>query len=101
MCLDLGVDRFYLELFSTLVRTKFGAFSIIIIMYIYHALINAMSAHMIHINLKMKFYTHVEYILKSSFVVLYVHRKSMAYWGRGENGIGNESPGPPPCSHIS
>ena len=62
MCLDLGVDRFYLELFSTLVRTKFGAFSIIIIiiMYIYHALINALSAHMIHINLKMKFYTRVE-----------------------------------------
>ena len=34
---------------------------IIIIMYIYHALINALSAHMIHINLNMIFYTHVEY----------------------------------------
>ena len=33
---------------------------IIIIMYIYHALINALSAHMIHINLNMIFYTHVE-----------------------------------------
>ena len=32
---------------------------IIIIMYIYHALINALSAHMIHINLNMIFYTHV------------------------------------------
>ena len=31
---------------------------IIIIMYIYHALINALSAHMIHINLNMIFYTH-------------------------------------------
>ena len=31
---------------------------IIIIMYIYHALINAPSAHMIHINLNMIFYTH-------------------------------------------
>ena len=30
----------------------------IIIMYIYHALINALSAHMIHINLNMIFYTH-------------------------------------------
>ena len=29
----------------------------IIIMYIYHALINALSAHMIHINLNMIFYT--------------------------------------------
>ena len=34
---------------------------IIIIMYIYHALINALSVHMIHINLNMIFYTHVEY----------------------------------------
>ena len=33
---------------------------IIIIMYIYHALINALSAHMIHINLNI-FYTHVEH----------------------------------------
>ena len=29
---------------------------IIIIMYIYHALINALSVHMIHINLNMIFY---------------------------------------------
>ena len=34
---------------------------IIIIMYIYQALINALSAHMIHINLNMIFYTHVEH----------------------------------------
>ena len=34
---------------------------IIIMMYIYHALINVLSAHMIHINLNMKFYTHVEH----------------------------------------
>ena len=30
-------------------------------MYIYHALINALSAHMIHINLNMIFCTHVEH----------------------------------------
>ena len=30
-------------------------------MYIYHALITALSAHMIHINLNMIFYTHVEH----------------------------------------
>ena len=34
---------------------------IIIIMYIYYALINALSTHMIHINLNMIFYTHVEH----------------------------------------
>ena len=34
----------------------------IIIMYIYHALINALSAHMIHINLNMIFYTHAEHV---------------------------------------
>ena len=34
---------------------------IIIIMYIYHMLINALSTHMIHINLNMIFYTHVEH----------------------------------------
>ena len=33
----------------------------VIIMYIYHALINALSAHIIHINLNMIFYTHVEH----------------------------------------
>ena len=33
----------------------------IIIMYIYHALINALSAHMIRINLNMIFYTNVEH----------------------------------------
>ena len=32
---------------------------LIIIMYIYHALISALSAHMIHINLNEIFYTHV------------------------------------------
>ena len=30
-------------------------------MYIYHVLINALSAHMIHINLNKVFYTHVEH----------------------------------------
>ena len=30
-------------------------------MYIYHALINALSAHMVYVNLKRIFYTHVEH----------------------------------------
>ena len=43
---------------------------IIIIMYIYHALINALSAHMIHINLNMIFYTHVKH---SPTKTIYTH----------------------------
>ena len=47
------------------VRKQFPSFPVsktgIIIMHIYHALINAPSAHMIHINLNMIFYTHVEH----------------------------------------
>ena len=34
---------------------------IILTVYIYHALINALSAHIIHINLNMIIYTHVEH----------------------------------------
>ena len=33
-------------------------------MYIYHALINALRTHMIHINLNMMFYTHVPALIK-------------------------------------
>ena len=39
----------------------FFSTELIIIMYIYHAVINALSAHMIHINLNMIFYAHVEH----------------------------------------
>ncbi len=44
---------------------------IIIIMYIYHALINALSAHMIHINLNMIFYTHVEHSPTKTIYIKY------------------------------
>ena len=40
---------------------KNNIFSIIIIMYIYHALVNTLNTHMIHINLNLIFYTHVEH----------------------------------------
>ena len=43
---------------------------IIIIMYIYHALINALSAHMIHINLNMIFYTHAEHSHESCVCIV-------------------------------
>ena len=37
---------------------------IVIITYTYHALINALSAHTIHINLTTIFYTHVDHLPK-------------------------------------
>ena len=40
-------------------------------MYIYHALINALSAHMIHINLNMIFYTHVEHSPTKTIFIKY------------------------------
>ena len=40
-------------------------------MYIYHALINAMSAHMIHINLNMLFYTHGEHSRTKTVYIKY------------------------------
>ena len=49
----------------------------IIIMYIYHALINALSAHMIHINLNMIFYTHVEHShTKTIYIKYYKNKKN-------------------------
>ena len=49
----------------------------IIIMYIYHALINALSAHMIHINLNMIFYTPVEHSpTKTIYINYYTHTKT-------------------------
>ena len=44
---------------------------IIIIMYIYHALINALSAHMIHIDLNTIFYTHVEHSPTKTIYIKY------------------------------
>ena len=47
----------------------------IIIMYIYHALINALSAHMIHINLNIIFYTHVEHSHTKTIYIKYYKKK--------------------------
>ena len=41
-------------------------------MYIYHALINALSAHVIHINLNVILYTHVEH--SPAKTVNYLHK---------------------------
>ena len=40
-------------------------------MYIYHALINALSARVIHINLNMIFYTHVEHSPTKTIYIKY------------------------------
>ena len=44
-------------------------------MYIYHALINALSVHMIRINLNMIFYTHVERhsLTKTIYIKYYIY----------------------------
>ena len=47
----------------------------IIMMHIYHALINALSAHMIHINLNMIFYTHVEHSPTKTIYIKYYTKK--------------------------
>ena len=44
-------------------------------MYIYHVLINALSAHMIHINLRMIFYTHVEHSPTKTIYIKYYKNK--------------------------
>ena len=51
---------------------------LIIIMYIYHALIdNAPSAHMIRINLNMIFYTHVEHSpTKTIYIKLFFFKQT-------------------------
>ena len=43
-------------------------------MYNYHALINALSTHMIHINLNMIFYTHVEHSSTKTIYIKYYQK---------------------------
>ena len=51
---------------------------IIIILYIYHALINALSAHMIHVNLNMIFYTLVFLLCPLPLVFIFVSSFSLS-----------------------
>ena len=44
-------------------------------MYIYHALINALSAHMIHISLNMIFYARVEHSPTETIYIKYYTEK--------------------------
>ena len=43
-------------------------------MYIYHALINALSAHMVHINLNTIFYTHIEHSPTKTIYIRYMEK---------------------------
>ena len=45
-------------------------------MYIYHALINTLNAHMIHINLNMIFYAHVEHSPTKTIYIKYYKTKT-------------------------
>ena len=45
--------------------------TIILIIYTYHALINALNAHLIHINLNIIFYTHEEHSPTKTIYVKY------------------------------
>ena len=49
-------------------------------MYFYHALINALIAHMIHINLNIIFYTHVEHSpTKTIYIKFYMGKDNEVY----------------------
>ncbi len=85
---------------SVLEKTQANKTFRIIIMYIYHALINALSAHMIHINLNMIFYTHVKhsptktiyikYYLKIIIIIIkthYTHTRTHAYTDCSRNWV--------------
>ena len=57
----------------------FASLCTLIIMYIYHTFINALSAHMIHINLNMIFYTHVGHSPTQKCTKYYMEEKKMCY----------------------
>ena len=48
-------------------------------MYIYYVLINALSAHMIHMNLNMIFYTHVEHCPTQTIYIKYYTEKTQTH----------------------
>ena len=49
-------------------------------MYIYHAIINALSAHVIHINLNMIFYTYVEHSPTKIIYIKYYTEKQTEFF---------------------
>ena len=59
---------------SAHVKSPLTVRKIIIIMCIYRALINALSIHMIHVNLNVIFYTHVEHSPTKTIKVVYTQK---------------------------
>ena len=58
----------------------------IIIMYIYHVLTNALSAHMIHINLNMISYAHAEQSpTKTIYIKYYKKKKKIKHYKHTHN----------------
>ena len=49
---------------------------IIMTMYIYYALINALGAHIIHINLSTIFYTHADHSPTKTYIKYYMHART-------------------------
>jgi len=56
-----GLNMFTSGMYSWCLEVPYVCLVVVIIMYIYHALVNALSTHMMHTNLNMIFYTHVEH----------------------------------------
>ena len=69
LCKELIVAK------DSLPHTSAAHTILIIIMYIYHALISALSTHMIHINLNMIFCTHVEHSPTKTIYIKYYTEK--------------------------
>ena len=67
----IPIHNYTLVLAITEKTTEAIAAYLIIIMYIYHALINALSAHIIHINLNVIFYTHVKHSPTKTIYIKY------------------------------
>ena len=64
-------------LLSGISGRSFGSI-IIMIMYIYHALINALSAHVIYISLNVIFYSHVEHSpTKTVYIKYYAEKQTL------------------------
>ena len=49
--------------------TAYAIIIMMMMMHIYHALINALKAHMTHINLNEMFYTHIEHSPTKTFYI--------------------------------
>ena len=69
-------------------------------MYIYHALINTLSTHMLHINLNMIFCSHVEHSpTKTIYIKYYTKNKNKTHYKHTHTHTPSLPP-PPPNTHT-